>query len=92
MTDPQQPTANMRRSTSTLMLGTLAGNGVAWLLNFALARIFTNATFGAASVVIAVASVFIGVSTLRLEVLSQRVADEDEAKLLLKAGLSLSLW
>lgn len=82
----------MRRSTSTIMVGTLAGNGVAWLLNFALARIFTKEIFGAASVVIAVASIFIGVSTLRLEVLSQRVSDDDEAKLLLRAGLSLSLW
>ncbi len=74
------------------MVGTLAGNGVAWLLNFALARIFTEATFGTASVIIAVASVFIGVSTLRLEVLSQRTSDDGEARLLLSAGLSLSLW
>ena len=91
-TEPEPPTADMRRSTSTIMVGTLAGNGVAWLLNFALARIFTEETFGIAAVLIAVASIFIGVSTLRLEVLSQRVTDDDEARLLLSAGLSLSLW
>lgn len=89
---PAVPRANMRRSTSTIMIGTLAGNGVAWLLNFALARIFTNETFGLAAVVIATASIFIGVSTFRLEVLSQRVEDDEEADLLLSAALGLSLW
>ena len=53
-TEPEPPTADMRRSTSTIMVGTLAGNGVAWLLNFALARIFTEETFGIAAVLIAV--------------------------------------
>lgn len=86
------PSTNMRRSASTVLLGTLAGNGIAWLLNFVLARIFTNETFGAASIVIAVASIFIGVSTMRLEVVSLKVADDDEARLLLSAGLSLSVW
>lgn len=89
---PAVPGANMRRSTSTIMLGTLAGNGMAWALNFVLARIFTNETFGFAAVAIATASIFIGVSTFRLEVLSQRVADDEEAHLLLSAALGLSLW
>lgn len=90
--DRHEPQPQMRRSASTVLIGTLIGNGIAWLLNFVLARIFTNEDFGDAAVVIAVASVFIGVSTLRLEVLSQRLADEAQARLLLRAGLSIAVW
>lgn len=84
--------ARIGRSTSKLFVGTVLGNGIAWLLNFVLARIFTNETFGQASVVIAVASIFIGVSTMRLEVRSLQVDDNAEARTLMSAGLGISLW
>lgn len=92
---PDAPTpapANMRKSASTVLIGTAAANGIAWLMNLALATIFDNATFGTASLVIAVASIFIGVSTMRLEVLSQRVSSDEDANVLLSAGLGISVW
>lgn len=89
---PTPQPVNMRRSASTVLVGTAAANGIAWLLNLVLARIFDSGTFGTAGAVVAIASIFIGVSTMRLEVLSQRVESDDEANVLLSSALGLAIW
>lgn len=82
----------MGKSTSIILVGTVLGNGIAWLLNFLIARIFSSETYGQASVVIAVATLFIGVATMRLEIRSLSTKDEEEAKLLLNAGFGMAVW
>ncbi len=56
-----------------------------------LARIYGPTAFGLFASVLAVSSVFVGVSTLRLEVLAQRAASEEEARATFRLALISNL-
>lgn len=74
------------------MVGAASGNAVAWLMNWVIPYIYDEATLGLASAIIAVAAACVGPSTMRLEVLTQRVSDDSRAKHLLRAGLGTTFW
>lgn len=65
----------------------MAGFGINLLLTPVLSRLFTPDRFGFFSTITAVTSVFVGVSTFRLEILSQRTPDDGEAARLRQLGL-----
>ncbi len=74
-----------------MLVGSAAGFGLNLLLTPVLSRLFRPEVFGLFATLTALASVFIGVSTFRLEVLSQRVGDETEGRDLQRLALVTSL-
>ena len=81
----------VRRAGITVLVGSAAGFGLNLLLTPVLSRLFSPEAFGLFATLTAVASVFIGVSTFRLEVLSQRVGDETAGRDLQRLALVTSL-
>jgi O-antigen/teichoic acid export membrane protein len=69
------------------LIGSGLGLGVSLLLTPFIARVFEPAVYGSFALITAVASVFVGVSTFRLEVQAQRVTDDAEASGLIRLGL-----
>ncbi len=80
----------VRRASLTIMIGSGLGLGVSTLLTPFIARVFDPATYGSFALVTAVTSVFVGISTFRLEVLAQKVVDDAEASALVRLGLITS--
>lgn len=68
-------------------LGSASGYLITLALTPVLARIFGPEAFGASATIIAVISVFTGVSTFRLEVFAQRTADDGESRGLFRGAL-----
>lgn len=62
----------MRRSSAIVLLGSVGGFAISFILTPVLSRLFTPEAFGLSSAIVALASVFVGVSTLRLEIIAQR--------------------
>lgn len=86
-------TAGFRRAGLIVLAGSAAGFGINLLLTPVLSRLFSPDRFGFFSTITAVTSVFVGVSTFRLEVLSQRTPDDAEAAQLRRLGLVMaSAW
>lgn len=81
----------MRRAGLTVLAGSATGYGVNLLLTPVISRLFTPETFGLFSAVTALTSVFVGVSTFRLEVRSQSLSDETEARDLLRLAVVAAL-
>lgn len=70
-----------------MTVGSALGYLITLLLTPVLSRLFGPEAFGLSATVIAVISVFTGVSTFRLEVFAQRSTDEREARSLFRYGL-----
>lgn len=74
-------------------IGSTAGYLISLALTPLLSRIFGPAAFGVSATIIAIISVFTGISTFRLEVFAQRTSDDLEARSLFRAALrSAALW
>lgn len=82
--------AGFRRAGLVVLVGSIFGFGINLALTPVVSRLFNPETFGSFATLTSVASVFIGVSTLRLEVLSQRTRDENEARDVLRLALLMS--
>lgn len=80
-----------RRAGLTVLAGSGAGFGLALLLTPVLSRLYAPSVYGMFTAVAALAAIFVGVSTFRLEVLSQRVTDAAEASRLRQLALVAAL-
>lgn len=76
-----------RKAGLTVLVGSAAGFGIGLLLTPVISRVFDPHTYGIFATVTAVVSVFVGISTFRLEIESQRTSDDDNARALLTLGL-----
>lgn len=74
-----------------VLFGSAGGFAISFLLTPVLSRLFTPQAFGLSAAIVALASIFVGLSTLRLEVIAQRVKTEDEAESLLSSALWVDL-
>jgi O-antigen/teichoic acid export membrane protein len=83
--------SGFRRAGATVLKGSVAGYGINLLLTPLISRLFAPDTFGLFATITAVVSVFVGVSTFRLEVLSQRVRHDAEARDLLWLAFATSV-
>jgi O-antigen/teichoic acid export membrane protein len=69
------------------LVGSGLGAAVSFLVTPLISRLYEPAVYGQFALVTGVVSVFVGVSTFRLEVQSLRVADDSEATALIRLGL-----
>jgi O-antigen/teichoic acid export membrane protein len=76
-----------RKAGFTVLVGSGLGNGVSLLVTPLISRVFEPAVYGRFALITGVASVFVGVSTFRLEVQSLRAVDDAEATGLIRLGL-----
>ncbi len=91
MTVERQP--QLRRASLLVLVGSAGGFLVTLALTPVVTRIYLPSLYGSFAAITALVSVFVGVSTLRLEVLSQREGDDDQASGLLRLGMLASvLW
>jgi len=81
----------LRRAGLTVVAGGATGFLVTLLLTPVISRLYDPQAFGAFATVVAVASLFTGVSTLRLEVVSQGVADDAESTTLRTIAVWMAL-
>ena len=81
----------VRKAGITVLMGSGLGAAVSLLVTPVLSRVFEPAVYGRFALITSVASVFVGVSTFRLEVQSLRVADDSEAAGLIRLGLIASV-
>lgn len=79
--------SKFRSATLRVTVGSALGYLITLLLTPVLSRLFGPEAFGLSATIIAVISVFTGVSTFRLEVFAQRSTDEREARTLFRYGL-----
>jgi O-antigen/teichoic acid export membrane protein len=77
-----------RKAGFIVLVGSAAGFGVSLLLTPFISRLYSPDVYGVFATVSAVVSVFVGMSTMRLEVYAQRTSDDGEASSLLR----LALW
>lgn len=77
----------VRKAGFIVLLGSGLGAGVSLLVTPFISRLFEPAVYGSFALITGVASVFVGVSTLRLEIQSLRVTDDAEATGLIRLGL-----
>lgn len=85
--------STFRRAGLVVLIGNAAGAAVALMLTPVIAKLYQPDVFGTFATVTAVASIFVGVSTFRLEVLAQRVRDDGEAAAALRFGfISAVAW
>src|SRR5690349_11913384 len=77
--DPARRMSGFRRAGLKVLIGSAAGAGLALVLTPVLSRLVSPEVFGSFMTLVALASVFVGVSTMRLEVASQSEPDEAEA-------------
>jgi len=82
---------SIRGAGTTILAGSALGFGITFLLTPAISRTYAPEVYGTYATITATASVFIGASTLRLEVKSQRVAEDAEAAALRRMALHASL-
>lgn len=66
-----------RRASATVLLGSAGGVLVALALTPVISRLFDPHVFGVFSTIVAFASIFVGLSTLRFEVFAQREASDE---------------
>lgn len=79
-----------RKAGFTVLLGSGLGNAVGLLVTPLISRTFEPAVYGEFALITAVTSVFVGVSTFRLEVRSLNAVDDAEATGLIRLGLILA--
>lgn len=72
-------------------MGSVGGYGIGLLVTPLISRVFSPESYGTFATLVAVVSVFVGLSTFRLEVLSQRVTDSEYARRLRVLGLSTAV-
>jgi O-antigen/teichoic acid export membrane protein len=83
----------IRKAGFIVLVGSGLGFGVSFLLTPFISRVFQPSVYGSFATIAAVSSVFVGVSTFRLEIQSQRVTSDTEATGLLRLGLFAScIW
>ena len=83
----------VRKAGFTVLTGCGLGSAVGFLMTPLISRIFDPAVYGEFALVTGVASVFVGVSSFRLEIRSLRTADDAEAMGLIGLGLLTSgIW
>jgi O-antigen/teichoic acid export membrane protein len=80
----------VRKAGFIVLVGSGLGAGVSFLATPFISRLFEPAVYGRFALITGVVSVFVGVSTFRLEVQSLRVADDAEAAGLIRLGLLAS--
>ena len=71
---PSSTISRLRRGTAIVFLGSVLGYGINYLATPLLGRLVTPEAFGLFSATLALASLFTGVSTMRLEVFAASVA------------------
>lgn len=81
-----------RRSTLTVVIGSVLGHAFGMLFTVLLSRLYGPDIFGQFAQVLAVASVFIGVSTFRLEIRAHSSDDSDANALFKLAMLTTGGW
>ena len=81
----------VRRAGFIVLIGSVLGNAVSLLATPLISRIFEPAVYGEFAVITNVVSVFVGVSTFRLEVRSLLATDDAEATMLIWLGLLASV-
>jgi O-antigen/teichoic acid export membrane protein len=84
---PAEGHKDVRKAGFIVLLGTGLGAGVSLVATPFISRLFSPAVYGSFALLTGVVSVFTGVSTLRLEVQSLKVADDAEAAALVRLGL-----
>lgn len=85
--------SRFRSATMRVTLGSASGYLITLLLTPVLSRLYGPEAFGIAATIIAVISVFTGISTFRLEIFAQRSSDEREARALFVGALrSAASW
>ena len=72
--------SRLRRGTAVVFLGSVLGYGINYLATPLLGRLVTPETFGLFSATLALASLFTGVSTMRLEVFAASVDSSPRAR------------
>nr|WP_243758043.1 oligosaccharide flippase family protein [Allobranchiibius sp. GilTou38] len=82
---------SVRRASATVFIGSAAGFAVSLGLTPVISRLYSPADYGLFATITAVASVFVGVSTLRLEIIAQKVPDHAEGSSLLRLSLLASI-
>ena len=80
----------VRKAGFTVLIGSGLGSAVSLLVTPLISRVFDPAVYGKFALITGVTSVFVGVSTFRLEVQSLRTADDAEATGLIRLGLITS--
>lgn len=83
--------SGFRRAGLTVLIGSAGGAALALVLTPVLSRLVTPGVFGTFMTFVALASVMVGVSTMRLEVAGQAEPDDDEARAVLGLGMSLAV-
>lgn len=81
----------VRKAGFTVLLGSGLGSGISLLATPLITRIFEPAVYGEFALITSITSVFVGVSTFRLEVQSLRAADDAEATGLIRLGFIASV-
>ena len=81
----------VRRAGFIVLTGSVAGNAISLLATPLISRIFEPTVYGEFAVITNVVSVFVGVSTFRLEVRSLLATDDAEATMLIWLGLLASI-
>ena len=89
---PAHPSSRgrVRKAGFTVLMGRGLGNAVSLLAAPLISRVFEPAIYGQFALITGVVSVFVGVSTFRLEVQALRTADDAEATGLIWLGLLAS--
>jgi O-antigen/teichoic acid export membrane protein len=80
----------VRKAGFTVLIGSGLGSVVTLLVTPLISHLFDPAVYGTFALITGVTSVFVGVSTFRLEVQSLRAADDAEATGLIRLGLIFS--
>lgn len=83
--------SGFRRAGLKVLVGSAAGAAFGLALTPVLSRLVSPAVFGSFMTLVALASVLVGVSTMRLEVVGQSEPDDDEARALLGLGMTLAI-
>jgi O-antigen/teichoic acid export membrane protein len=90
---PAQPShqRRVRKAGFVVLIGSGLGTAVSLLVTPLISRIFEPAVYGEFALITGVVSVFVGVSTFRLEVRSLQASDDAEATMLIWLGLLASV-
>lgn len=83
--------SGFRRAGLKVLVGSVGGAALALALTPVLSRLVTPDVFGSFMTLVALASVVVGVSTMRLEVAGQAEPDDGEARAVLGLGMTLAL-
>ena len=83
--------SGFRRAGLKVLVGSAAGAALALVLTPILSRLVTPSVFGSFMTLSALASVLVGVSTMRLEVAGQSEQDDTEARAVLGLGMTIAV-